>query len=704
MFSISMFSPEVCPDEMLYDFSSENKTNEQQDVNESTYQVDVNLPDFTCSMPSPLPQIVETYQDDLDNINENEFEKTLDVLNAGKKRYPFDCHLCCKKLIRPIKAISHYHHVHDLTLCKYCLKCFDDNEIFESHVDTFHRYRCDHCDFTIVSKFPCKLKTHMKLRHRHLFKAVPNFKCKYCEETFRVKHVLKNHVSTCHSKYLCSFCMKYFIDKTEYEEHLDKEEHHLTCKLCGAEFGEKHKYHKHYKTHHKEYVFPKKSYKCMECKGEVPLLSYLKRHYLDQHELFYCAECIKTFPSHDEINSHCLEIHGTPTNWSFVCEKCNKYFDSNISFKKHVDLCSNAQRVLCDYCGKEYVNNGKLKNHIRNAHLRAPNNKERICCELCGKNIIRKNIALHMKRHAGIKDVQCPKCPCSFFSVSALKCHTDQVHKMVEKSKCPTCLRRFDSSKLEQHVLEEHVFEWSYICNYCQIYSLNEDEIQQHCSDKHKAEDEPKFTRTSPYQCETCFMYLANAAKLKRHKYIIHFDKDTGLKVKSTSKKFIVCEICGEKQVKTITSLKYHKYMAHQIPLDYKCNQCDRSYLHEHQLTNHVARFHAENRNHVCDVCSKRFRTKKHMSTHKRRVHKAEYHVCEHCNKTLKGPAVVLRRHMEMHFSQQPWRCEICDRHFSRNAAYQSHMQRHRQNKPIHFPRKRRVEALFTAIQIDGPS
>lgn len=86
----------------------------------------------------------------------------------------------------------------------------------------------------------------------------------------------------------------------------------------------------------------------------------------------------------------------------FKCEKCNKEYQFEKSYNKHVKNCTHGdlKTYICKICGKEFNKKGALGGHMVSAHGNM-NKKENHKCPICDKILYTNKGAFenHIKLH-----------------------------------------------------------------------------------------------------------------------------------------------------------------------------------------------------------------------------------------------------------------------------------------------------------------
>ncbi|XP_050498285.1 zinc finger protein 345-like isoform X3 [Diabrotica virgifera virgifera] len=82
-----------------------------------------------------------------------------------------------------------------------------------------------------------------------------------------------------------------------------------------------------------------------------------------------------------------------------------------------------------------------------------------------------------------------------------------------------------------------------------------------------------------------------------------------------------------------------------------------------------------------CEICHKKFKERKHLNQHMRRLHKERKSLeCEICSKSFSA-GFSLRNHMRIHTGEMPFQCKICSRKFTRKDFMKKHLITHSEEK-----------------------
>jgi hypothetical protein len=159
----------------------------------------------------------------------------------------------------------------------------------------------------------------------------------------------------------------------------------------------------------------------------------------------------------------------------------------------------------------------------------------------------------------------------------------------------------------------------------------------------------PKKTdSTSDFSCDKCDKCFTTENNLRRHEKEMHFGS------KHT------CTSCGCQFVRKY-KLDIHMKAVHGVSYSlhqFRCEGCDSDFQDNFDLARH------KKLSQTCDTCAEKFCTLRHLSDHKRVIHKA--FSCHICSKSFKDGA-KLRRH------QKFINCKVCDEIFCNEQDIRKH-------------------------------
>ena len=232
-----------------------------------------------------------------------------------------------------------------------------------------------------------------------------NFKCKICNEVFTKKSSLSRHKKKFHSDgkfddLHCSICDKFFIRKISLKNHneifhAEDSEEQQHCTICEKNFKNKYFLYAHNRKFHPDV----KNYQCEWCDEKFSQFKNLKKHVLLLHEeksnnsTVQCEKCSQMVKK-SYYDEHMARVHPEENeDLMEKCEKCNLLV-LKVGMKRHFLRMHSEDPCQCDFCGKEYSNQIKLKNHIYNKHKDKQQIRKydlekipRVDCPKCQKSI-----------------------------------------------------------------------------------------------------------------------------------------------------------------------------------------------------------------------------------------------------------------------------------------------------------------------------
>ena len=272
-----------------------------------------------------------------------------------------------------------------------------------------------------------------------------------------------------------------------------------------------------------------------------------------------------------------------------------------------------------------------------------------------------------METHYRGVHLYCMKCDKSFYEKSDLTNHMLKVHEHTSKTQtCKFCYKVFQG-RIHVHYRAVHF----YCSEECDQQFETKEEILHHLESCHPDDKSIKHYMKKSYSCKLCDSTFRKSTDLyKSHYRYIHF----------------FCYDC-DIQLEDFEDIEDHLKKVHDE--SYKCAVCQKVYLENTRLDEHVQQRHTENprpwRNRVvCDICDKSLSCNTALKHHKNVMHfnikepkdnKESFH-CEVCPFSTKYKG-NLEIHMKGH-DQTLSQCDIChekvkwlDRHIERRHTDQ---------------------------------
>ncbi|XP_037024177.1 zinc finger protein 493-like [Bradysia coprophila] len=324
----------------------------------------------------------------------------------------------------------------------------------------------------------------------------PKYFCDYCGKGFRQKSYLGSHM-TAHRKkmerkpktYHCTTddCSKVFKTKKSFDEHRinihklkpqspdpTKTKVKFCCPKCPKWFTEQYKLDGHVRSKHEGL----KPYKCPECVKEFCRYGAFEYHLRAAHQKFlnttticefrcYYDGCDREYGLMDSLNAHIKRAHlgiiPVRRDQKLICDQCGKSFVDGYTLKKHIYTHSGKLPHACKICPKAFATNVELKIHTMR-HM----NVKPFECPTCGaRKTTNKELQAHLNFHSKEISYPCKECPRVFTSYGAVTRHVRIHHRNHKPYICPHCQRAFAKAETMKNHVMTHTGEKPFACPVC---------------------------------------------------------------------------------------------------------------------------------------------------------------------------------------------------------------------------------------------
>lgn len=154
------------------------------------------------------------------------------------------------------------------------------------------------------------------------------------------------------------------------------------------------------------------------------------------------------------------------------------------------------------------------------------------------------------------------------------------------------------------------------------------------------------------------------------------------------------CEFCNYRSYSLSILENQHKRI-HSNEKNYVCDLCSKGFKNNKQLVNHRKRHSkpqvptpvvVEVKKLECEFCFKIFKDRRAFMVHQNSVHKKKHsYSCNSCGH-LASSRSALRTHVRSHTGEKPFKCDQCDYNTSDHNSLRRHKMRHSGERPYKCP------------------
>ena len=339
----------------------------------------------------------------------------------------------------------------------------------------------------------------------------------------------------------------------------------------------------------------------------------------------------------------------------------------------------NVYKYQCYLCSL-IMNNPNFRKHFKTKHPEETYDKSKLIKILAETMAKRpKELVKRPDFPVNTGDFECSQCQLRFQSDILRNLHIEMTHNNINiplmirdemEFTCPICTLKTTQSRIMPHVqyCEYKALEIAKGCPICdknfaqkqwsskrQINATYEYHLK-HMKIHENPQTDPVVN--NPFKCDQCDKRFSQSDILSRHIKKIH--KET---------KYI-CVSCGI-IFETNQQLRDHKKNGHDDGTgEFKCIECDRTYLSHKQLSTHV--YDHKNRNVfvTCEICDKSV-SKRNYKKHKIGVHGEKIHSCQYCSMKF-SMKKMLERHIKVNHTRA-FQCNLCAKRFGTERYLEDH-------------------------------
>ncbi|XP_063708694.1 zinc finger protein 761-like [Culicoides brevitarsis] len=356
-------------------------------------------------------------------------------------------------------------------VCPLCPKRsterFGTKQELQSHIMEKHKNRSSeakledlHVQCDICNK-PVK-KFHQNPDHKYFHYGIKPYKCDLCDFESHTRSTLRGHMRQLHSTLakhiVCFYCRIEFGSTFARNEHVLKAhpDQLMTCDFCGEKLLGRY----WAKLHFTKHIDEKLTIECERCPGGVRFHSekvlqlHRKQHLREDktRKRFACNLCERKFNSEAAFERH-LRYHAK--GHMVACHICGKTVQTNsyLQMKSHARTHKKVevQEFKCEKCDEVFQSRYKLTRHGNVVH-----NLNQVTCHLCGKVFAEQDLKRHLV-YCNAGELKCRHCPMTFTKESARQLHNNKFHTGFKCRRCNIVFENRTQMDAHQRYDEYHV-------------------------------------------------------------------------------------------------------------------------------------------------------------------------------------------------------------------------------------------------------
>ncbi|XP_042625386.1 oocyte zinc finger protein XlCOF6.1-like [Cyprinus carpio] len=144
-----------------------------------------------------------------------------------------------------------------------------------------------------------------------------------------------------------------------------------------------------------------------------------------------------------------------------------------------------------------------------------------------------------------------------------------------------------------------------------------------------------------------------------------------------------ICKLCGIEYRQSISLVRHMRIHTGEAP--YICEHRRKDWLQLHSSV-HTGNKRKPAKSFSCHKCGKKFTGSTALQSHLYRHRGERPFVCAHCDKTFYSQTNLKRHQVDSHSDDKPFCCPVCGSRFSRLFTLQKHMRTHTGEIPFSCP------------------
>ncbi|KAL0984418.1 hypothetical protein UPYG_G00141170 [Umbra pygmaea] len=511
-------------------------------------------------------------------------------------------------------------------------------------------YQCCKCEEHFKSK--CILREHMA--ESHPSSSSKPRTCYLCNSTFTSLYLMKKHLKSQHdmllhqyrktnrkTEFSCVGCSKKFDERCHLSEHIKMclaAKDLLSCFLCKKTFVEPNRLKAHMKYHERMNLKEPKHvvnrlHTCCMCDQSFIFVRELKAHW--RSHMFQCTQCMQKFTLQEDLQKHLQQVQEVAAQVGEPDKDVDEGMEISLSQESNAYLVQrySSRARTCRLCHNTFNHPSAMRTHLKSKHAQLPYQ-----CIYCKENFKKK---LYLNEHRKecnpglfpkqpIKMRTCHLCQKTFHSFFGIRKHLKTQHGLLPYQ-CTDCGKDF----LKKRYLSAHKKD----CSPRPHQDLR-DSSGAGEPNEHTGEIEPANGGSS----------MASSGIETEHPQSPNtLNQNVTTSVTPPTQKTFLCEVCG-KGFQMLSRMKEH-IRAHTGERPFHCRDCGKGFSRKRSLKRHRL-IHREGRPFLCTDCGKCFTEEKSLKSHQL-LHTGERpFVCTLCNASYLTKK-HLQRHMKKHFFEK---------------------------------------------------